>query len=134
MLLLFVCLLFVVFKLEKCFQNAWLTAWLLANIFCKYLVKKNSKYFFQFLKKYFQKIFSIPFRNRETKCHHMALIKTWFKEFFFNIQKKFCVSRSLSNISKNGLGMVVRLNFDITHLSPPSTLNGILVVSYNLPE
>ena len=36
-------------------------------------------------------------------------------------KKKFCVSRSLSNISKNGLRMVVHLNFDITHLSPPST-------------
>ena len=62
--------------------------------------------------------------------------------FFFNIQrgdpldfqkrflqcrgvifqkKKFCVFGSLSNMSKNGLRMVVCLNFDITHLSPPST-------------
>merc|ERR1711952_301637 len=35
--------------------------------------------------------------------------------------KKYCVSRSLSNMSKNGLRMVVHLNFDITHLSPPSS-------------
>ena len=58
--------------------------------------------------------------------------------FFFNIQrgdpldfqkrflqcrgvifqkKKFCVFGSLSNMSKNGLRMVVCLNFDITHSS-----------------
>ena len=36
-------------------------------------------------------------------------------------KKKFYVSRILSNMSKNGLRMVVRLNFDITHLSPPSS-------------
>ena len=63
--------------------------------------------------------------------------------FFFNIQrgdpldfqkrflqcrgvifqkKKFCVFGSLSNMSKNGLRMVVCLNFDITHLSPPSII------------
>ena len=62
--------------------------------------------------------------------------------FFFNIQrpppldfqkrflqcrgvifqkKKFCVFGSLSNMSKNGLRMVVSQNFDMTHLSPPST-------------
>ena len=35
-------------------------------------------------------------------------------------KKKFCVFRSLSNMSKNGLRMVVSQNFDITHLSPPS--------------
>ena len=61
--------------------------------------------------------------------------------FFFNIQrgdpldfqkrflqcrgvifqkKKFCVFGSLSNMSKNGLRMVVCLYFDITHLSQPS--------------
>ena len=66
----------------------------------------------------------IPFWNRETKCHHMmALIKTWFEDFF-NIQrgdpldlqkrflqcggvilheKKFCKTRSSSNMSKNAL-------------------------------
>ena len=32
-------------------------------------------------------------------------------------KKKFCVFGSLSNMSKNGLRMVVHLNFDITHLS-----------------
>ena len=63
--------------------------------------------------------------------------------FFFNIQrgdpldfqkrflqcrgvifqkKKFCVFGSLSNMSKNGLRMVVCLNFDITHLSAPSNI------------
>ena len=36
-------------------------------------------------------------------------------------KKKFCVFGSLSNMSKNGLRMVVHLNFDITHLSPPSS-------------
>ena len=35
-------------------------------------------------------------------------------------QKKICVFGSLSNMSNNGLRMVVCLNFDITHLSPPS--------------
>ena len=39
----------------------------------------------------------------------------------FSTMKKYCVSRSLSNMSKNGLRMVVHLNFDITHLSPPSS-------------
>ena len=118
----------------------------ISNIFCKYLVKNIFRNIFSnFLKKYFQKYFQylsvISFWNRETKCHHMALIKTWFEEIFFSTskggtlwifkngfcnagglffkQKKFCVSRSLSNMSKNGLRMVVRLNFGITHLSPP---------------
>ena len=30
---------------------------------------------------------STPFRNRETKCHHMALTKTWIEEFFFSTSK-----------------------------------------------
>ena len=30
---------------------------------------------------------STPFRNRETKCHHMALTKTWIEEFFFQHPK-----------------------------------------------
>ena len=38
-------------------------------------------------KKYFQYQSVIPFWNRETKCHHMALIKTWFEEFFFSTSK-----------------------------------------------
>ena len=77
----------------------------------------------------------------------MALIEIWFraiwKKIFFKIQrggplvqkkrfllcrgvifqkKKFCVFGSLSNMSKNGLRMVVSQNFDMTHLSPPSIL------------
>ena len=37
-------------------------------------------------------------------------------------KKKFCVSGSLPNMSKNGLRMVVRPNFDMTHLSDPSII------------
>ena len=60
--------------------------WLLviANIFCKYMVKNIFQNIFSnFLKKYFQYLSVIPFWNRETKCHHMALIKSWFEELFF---------------------------------------------------
>ena len=63
----------------------------IANIFYKYLVKNIfQNVFSNFLEKIFTKnIFKsvIPFWNRETKCHHMALIKSWFEDFFFNIQR-----------------------------------------------
>ena len=61
----------------------------IANIFCKYFV---SKIFFpifwkNIFRKYFQYLSVIPFWNRETECHNMALIKTWFEEFFFQHPK-----------------------------------------------
>ena len=128
--------------------------------------------FSNFLKKYFQKIFSIPkcyipFWNRETKCHHMALIEIWFEEFFFqhlkggpfgftkNIcntqvlyhfgivrpnaitwhldlqkqflqcrgvilhEKKFCKTRSSSNMSKNALLSAFGWNPKLHNYHPP---------------
>ena len=65
--------------------------------YCKYFLK----IFFQKIeKKYFEKYFCpniykkylqypsvIPFWNRESKCHNMALIKTWFEEIFFSTSK-----------------------------------------------
>ena len=38
-------------------------------------------------KKYLQYPSVIPFWNRETECHQMALIKTWSEEFFFSTSK-----------------------------------------------
>ena len=47
--------------------------------------------------------------------------KYFFKIFFQKIGKNILENIfDLSNMSKNGLRMVVCLNFDITHLSPPS--------------
>ena len=102
--------------------------------YCKYFLKYLvSKIFFKIFfpifwknifRKYFQYLSVIPFWNRETKCHHMALIKTWLEDFFFQhpkggpfgfaktvfavrggnfAQKKICKTRSSSNMSKNAL-------------------------------
>ena len=58
--------------------------------------------------------------------------KFWFKKngfccaggsFFIFPPKKFCISRSLSNMSKNGLRILVHLNVHITILSHPPTLS-----------
>ena len=105
------------------------------------------KFFFQFLKKnIYKKKFAIPkcytiLESWEQMPQHGFDKNLIRRIFFFNIQrgdpldfqkrflqcrgvifqkKKFCVFGSLSNMSKNGLRMVVCLNFDITHLSPPS--------------
>ena len=51
-------------------------------------------------------------------------------------KKKFCIFRSLSNMFKNGLRMVVSQNFDITHLSD-YTVNLIHLLKFykcNLPR
>ena len=125
----------------------------IANIVCKYLVKNI---FSNFLKKYLRKRFPIPkcctileswdqmpshgfdknliwsFFFQHPKEGHFGFSKMVFTITGGNFSnKKFYVSRSLSNMSKNGLRMVVRLNFDITHLSPPSTTN-IPIVSKNM--
>ena len=115
----------------------------------KYLVKNIFQNIFSnFLKKYFEKIFSIPkcytiLESWDQMPSHGFDKNLIWRIFFFNIQrgdpldfqkrflqcrgvifqkKKFCVFGSLSNMSKNGLRMVVCLNFDITHLSPPSNI------------
>ena len=116
------------------------------NIFSKKLEKIIWKIF---LTKYLQKIFAIPkcytiLESWDQMTQHGFDKNLIRRIFFFNIQrgdpldfqkrflqcrgvifqkKKFCVFGSLSNMSKNGLRMVVRLNFDITHLSPPSNLS-----------
>ena len=43
-------------------------------------------------------------------------------------KKKFCVFGSLSNMSKNGLRMVVHPNFDITHFLAHSFLSPLYPV------
>ena len=93
--------------------NTWVLQIFFVNIWTKIFFKI---FFFNFLKKYFQKIFSIP------KCYIIS--ESWDQMPSRGFDKN-CVSRSLSNMSKNGLRMVVCLNFDITHLSPPTTLNEI---------
>ena len=109
-----------------------------------------------FLTKYLQKIFAIPkcytiLESWEQMPQHGFDKNLIRRIFFFNIQrgdpldfqkrflqcrgvifqkKKFCVFGSLSNMSKNGLRMVVCLNFDITHLSAPSIPNQINFTFY----
>ena len=53
-----------------------------------------------------QRVPPLDFQKRFLQCRGVIFQK-----------KKFCVFGSLSNMSKNGLRMVVCLNFDITHLS-----------------
>ena len=119
----------------------------IANIFfCKYLVKNIfQNIFFQFKKKYLQKIFAIP------KCY--TILESWeqmpqhgfdknliWRNFFFNIQRgdpldlqkrflqcggvilhenKFCKTRSSSNMSKNALLSASGWNPKMHNYHPP---------------
>ena len=102
----------------------------IANIFRKYLVKNIFQNIFSnFWKKYFQKIFSIPkcytiLESWDRMPSHGFDENLIWRNFFFNIQrgdpldfqkrflqcrgvilheKKFCKTRSSSNMSKNAL-------------------------------
>ena len=61
--------------------------------FLKIFFKKLEKIFWiifltpSIYKKHLQYPSVIPFWNCETKCHHMALIKTWFEDFIFSTSK-----------------------------------------------
>ena len=70
----------------------WYNTWvlkILLKIFWKIFEKNVLKNIFEknIYKKYFQYLSVIPFWNRETECHNMALIKTWFEDFFFQHPK-----------------------------------------------
>ena len=128
----------------------WYNTWVLQIFFVNIFFLNWKKIFWKiFLTKYLQKIFAIPkcytiLESWEQMPQHGFDKNLIRRIFFFNIQrgdpldfqkrflqcrgvifqkKKFCVFGSLSNMSKNGLRMVVCLNFDITHLSPPSNCN-----------
>jgi len=70
----------------------WYNTWVLQIFFVNIWSKIFFKIFFpifwkNIFRKYFQYLSVIPFWNRETECHNMALIKTWFEEFFFSTSK-----------------------------------------------
>ena len=70
----------------------WYNTWVLQIFFVNIWSKIFFKIFFpifgkNIFKKYFQYLSAIPFWNRETECHHMALMKTWFEEIFFSTSK-----------------------------------------------
>ena len=70
----------------------WYNTWVLQIFFVNIWWKIFFKIFFpifgkNIFKKYFQYLSAIPFWNRETECHHMALMKTWFEEIFFSTSK-----------------------------------------------
>ena len=86
-----------IFYQSQCFPFGltipkWYNTWVLKiylEKFWKFFWKKIQKNIFEknIYKKYLQYPSVIPFWNRENKCHNMALIKTWFEEFFFSTSK-----------------------------------------------
>ena len=70
------------------YYNTWVLKIFFKNIFENFWKNIFKKYFWKTIyKKYLQYPSVIPFWNRETECHNMALIKTWFEEFFFSTSK-----------------------------------------------